>query len=273
MTNLELIKIALKEDLPQGDITTEALSIGPKIGTARLLAKQDLVLSGSSLFDQTLMLLEPNIQIRWHFNDGDMVLKGQSLCSIHGDLLQALKGERVGLNFLIHLSGIATHTRQFVDQLKGSKIKILDTRKTLPGYRELQKKAVKDGGGTNHRMSLSDALLIKDNHIALAGGVTEAIKRVQNSCDKPITIEVSTAEQIKEAVALNVDRLLIDNVSTQSLKDLLPLVPEAIYIEVSGNITLQRLAELKELDIDFISSGALTHSSKSADISLQFDWT
>lgn len=272
MKPLDLIKAALLEDLPNGDVTTDSLGVPPRVGTAKLVAKQDLVVSGHNLFEQTVQLLEPNAKMKWHFSDGDQVIKGQNICSIHADLVQLLKAERTALNFLMHLSGIATLTSQFVALTKNSNTKVLDTRKTLPGYRELEKKAVKDGGGENHRMNLSDAILIKDNHIALVGGITEAIRRVRQYSDLPITVEASTAEQVKEAIEGNVARILLDNMSNDKLQAILPLIPKSVVTEISGNVTLARISSLCELGVNYVSIGALTHSAPSADISLLFDW-
>lgn len=272
MNTLELIKAAIYEDLPKGDVTTDSLAVPPRMGTSRLIAKQDLILSGYSLFDQTFLLLDPGAKLNWHFLDGDFVLKGQVICSLYGNLVQFLKAERVGLNFLIHLSGIATYTKQFVSLTKDSNTQILDTRKTLPGYRELEKKAVKDGGASNHRMNLSDSVLIKDNHIALVGGISEAIRRIRQYSSLPITIEVSHLEQIKEALQWDIKRLLLDNMNLDQIKEALAIIPPTIETEVSGNMSLEKIQPLCELGINFISIGALTHSAPSADISLLFDW-
>ncbi|HWU43819.1 MAG TPA: hypothetical protein VN132_10285, partial [Bdellovibrio sp.] len=155
MTLLELIRAAIKEDMPQGDVTTESLALKPRTGRARLKAKEDLVLSGAAAFEQTMQLLEPGCRVKWHFEEGDEILNGQIICTIEGDLVQILKAERVALNFLGHLSGIATFTRRFVKKMEGTSTKILDTRKTTPGFRELEKRAVSHGGGVNHRMNLS----------------------------------------------------------------------------------------------------------------------
>lgn len=273
MKTIDLIKAALSEDMPSGDITTDSLGVPPRQGTARLIAKQNLVLSGHTVFEQTVLLVEPNAKLKWHFTDGSSVLKGQTICSIHADLVQLLKAERTALNFLMHLSGIATLTSQFVELTRGSQTRILDTRKTLPGYRELEKKAVKDGGGLNHRKNLSDAILIKDNHVALVGGISEAVRRVRQYSELPITVEAGTLSQVKECVELKVSRILLDNFSNEALLQVLELIPKTIQTEVSGNVTKERIPFLCQLGVDFISIGALTHSAPSADISLLFDWT
>ncbi|MCS6838610.1 MAG: carboxylating nicotinate-nucleotide diphosphorylase [Bdellovibrionaceae bacterium] len=272
MKHYELIRRAIEEDLPQGDVTTESLALPPRLGTARLIAKQNLTLSGSTLFEETILFLEPSARLQWHFRDGDEVLQGQTICSLLGNLIEILKAERVALNFLMHLSGIATLTRKYTKLTEGSRTKILDTRKTLPGYRELEKLAVLHGGGENHRKNLSEAVLIKDNHIALCGGLTEAVERVRLHCDLPITVEVNTLEQVKEAVLLKVNRILLDNFDLKTLPEALSLIPPSIETEVSGNMTLEKIPQLVKLRVNYISVGAITHSAPAADISLLFDW-
>lgn len=272
MTTIELIKAALKEDMPLGDITTESLAIKPKMGEATLKAKEDLVLSGANAFEETILYLEPQARLKWQFNEGDFVFKGQNICSIEGDLIQILKAERVALNFLGRLSGIATYTRRFVKEIEGTKTKILDTRKTTPLLRGLEKRAVQHGGGHNHRLNLSDAVMIKDNHISLMGGITPAVNRLRQNCDLPIEVEASNLEHVKECVGLKIQRILLDNMSNELMADALKMIPAEIKTEASGNMTLARVKAVAELGIDFISVGALTHSASTADISLRFDW-
>ena len=272
MTTMELIRAALKEDMPSGDITTESLALKPKWAEATLKAKEDLVLSGAGAFEQTILSLEPNAKVKWHFNEGDLIFKGQNICSIDGDLIQVLKAERVALNFLGKLSGIATLTRQFVKAVQGTKTQILDTRKTTPIYRELEKRAVTHGGGLNHRFNLSDAVLIKDNHITLMKGITAAVERLRLHCSLPIEIEASDLAQVKECVSLQVDRILLDNMNNELLTEALKLIPPTIKTEASGNMNLLRVPGVAALGVDFISVGALTHSAPCADVSLLFDW-
>lgn len=273
MTLLDLIKAALKEDMPTGDLTTESLALTPRFGHAKLIAKQDMTLSGSVAFEQTVLALEPHAKLKWHFEEGDEVLNQQIICSIQGDLIQILKAERVALNFLMHLSGIATLTRRFVDKVKNTEVSILDTRKTLPGYRELEKKAVVHGGGLNHRLNLSAAILIKDNHIAVMGGIGKAIERVRAQTEKAIEVEARTLEDVKECVQHKVDRILLDNMDNELLRQAVALIPSGIEIEASGNMNLERVSSVAETGIHFISVGALTHSAPSADVSLMFDWS
>jgi len=273
LSTLEMIKAALNEDMPTGDITTESLAVRPQYSEAILKAKADIVLSGSTVFEQTIHFLEPSSKLKWLFEEGDFVFKGQNICSIDGDLIQILKAERVALNFLGRLSGIATLTRHFVKAVEGTKTKILDTRKTTPLYRDLEKKAVFHGGGINHRFNLSEAILIKDNHISLVGGITKAVERIRRHCDLAIEVEASNLDQITECVLLNVQRILLDNMTNDLLKQALKLIPTHIQTEASGNMTLDRVKSVAELGVDYISVGALTHSAPTADVSLLFDWT
>ncbi len=272
MTLHELIQAALKEDMPSGDMTTESLGVGPQFGKAQLLAKQDLVLSGSGAFEQTILLLEPNAKLKWHFEEGELVPNGQIVCTLLGDLVQILKAERISLNFIMHLSGIATLTAHYVAKVKHTPCRILDTRKTLPGYRDLEKRAVVHGGGLNHRKSLSSAVLLKDNHIALMKGIPIAVQRVRLHTKLPIEVEAATLSQVQECVDLAVDRILLDNMNDEMTKSALQLIPDAIEAEASGNMNLDRVQKVAELGVDFISVGALTHSAPSSDLSLKFDW-
>lgn len=268
----EIIKAALKEDMPTGDITTESLAVKPKNGEAILKAKADIVLSGATVFEQTIQFLEPSAKLKWLFEEGDLVFKGQNICTIEGDLIQILKAERVALNFLGRMSGIATLTRQYVKAVEGTKTIILDTRKTTPLFRDLEKKAVLHGGAQNHRFNLSDAIMLKDNHISLMGGISIAVERLRRHCDLPIEVEASTLDQVKECVSLNVHRILLDNMDNELLAAALKLIPSSIKTEASGNMTLGRVRSVAEIGVDYISVGALTHSAPTADVSLLFDW-
>jgi nicotinate-nucleotide pyrophosphorylase (carboxylating) len=272
MISLELIAAAFKEDMPHGDITTESLALLPRNGRALLKAKSDLVLSGAPVFEQSMTYLEPGVSIKWHFDEGSEILKGQNICTITGDLIQILKAERVALNFLGRLSGIATQTRQFVKEVSHTKCKILDTRKTTPVYRDLEKRAVVHGGGLNHRLNLSSAILIKDNHIAIMGGIGFAIQRVREHSELPIEVEARTLEEVAIAVKENVHRILLDNMDNDLLQKALALIPDEIQIEASGNMNLIRVKSVADLGVDFISVGALTHSAPCADMSLMFEW-
>lgn len=211
-------------------------------------------------------------KLKWHFEEGELVLRGQIACSLQGDLIQILKAERVSLNFLMHLSGIATLTSHFVKEVQGTKCKILDTRKTTPGYRDLEKRAVVHGGGENHRLNLSSAILIKDNHIAVMKGVRTAVLRTREHSELPIEVEARSLAEVKECVELKVERILLDNMNNQQLAEAVKLIPPTTKIEASGNMVLERIAQVARLGVDYISVGALTHSAPSADLSLMFDW-
>ena len=272
MTLIELIKAAIKEDMPSGDLTTESLALKPRLGRAKLIAKQDLILSGNGAFEETILALEPNAKLKWQFEEGSEVLNKQIICTIQGDLIQILKAERIALNFLMHLSGVATLTQKFVKKMAGTNCRILDTRKTTPTFRELEKRAVIHGGGLNHRLNLSSAILIKDNHIAVMEGITAAVERTRAHTTSAIEVEARTLEEVKECVALKVNRILLDNMDNHMLAEAIQLIPKGIEIEASGNMTLERVDTVAKLGAHFISVGALTHSAPSADLSLMFDW-
>lgn len=272
MTLNELIRAAIKEDMPTGDVTSESLALKPRLGRARLKAKEDIVLSGALAFEETMRAIEPNCKVKWHFEEGDSILNGQIICTLEGDLIQILKAERVALNFLGHLSGIATHTRRFVKETAGTKTKILDTRKTTPAFRDLEKRAVVHGGGVNHRMNLSTAILIKDNHISVMGGLKNAVQRVRDHSELPIEVEARTLGEVKDAVEVKAQRILLDNMSNEVLKSALALIPADIETEASGNMSVDRIRSVAELGVHYISVGALTHSAPCADVSLVFQW-
>ncbi len=270
--NPSLIEQAFAEDLPRGDVTTDNLGLGSRPGKAKLIAKEDFVLAGSTLFNECMHYLEKNADIRWQFKDGDLVLNRQVVAWLQGDLLQILKAERVALNFLGRLCGIATLTRCFVQETSGTKCKILDTRKTTPGLRALEKMAVRCGGGENHRMDLSSGVLIKDNHIRAAGSIETAIKNVRSKFAGPVEVECRTLDEVKIAVEQRVERILLDNMTNALIAEARQIIPAVIQVEVSGNMTVERVRAIAEMDIDYISVGALTHSAPCADLSLMFEW-
>jgi nicotinate-nucleotide pyrophosphorylase (carboxylating) len=272
MTLTDLIQAALKEDMPSGDLTTDSLALTPRFGQARLIAKEDIILSGTMPFEQTMLALDPTARIQWHFKEGELVLDKQIICHISGDLIQILKAERVALNFIGHLSGIATLTRCFVKEVEHTKTRILDTRKTLPGYRDLEKRSVAHGGGQNHRYNLSDAVLIKDNHIMVAGGLSKAVERIREHTSEKIEVECASLSEVREAIALKVERILLDNMPNDMMRAALDLIPDPVEVEASGNMSVDRVKSIADLGIDFISVGAITHSAPNADVSLLFDW-
>ncbi len=273
----EMIRIAVEEDLPRGDLTTDLLGLQASPGFAQVVAKEDLIFSGKELFEESLKASDSKLEVAWHFKEGDFVLSRSKLCTIKGDLIAVLKGERVALNFLGHLCGVATLTRCYVNELEGTKTKILDTRKTLPGYRKWDKRAVLHGGGVNHRMNLSDAILVKENHIRVSGGITSAVEKIRHQLNvrglrMPITVEVSSIDEVQEAVDLRVERVLLDNMDNELMSAALKIIPKGIETEASGNMTLERVRSVADLGVDFISIGALTHSAPCADVSMLFEW-
>lgn len=268
----ELIAAAYKEDLPNGDLTTDSLGVSNHFGKASLIAKEDIVMSGVDLFTQCLKHVDENLDIKFFFKDSEYILKGQTVAIIEGNLIAALKAERVALNFIGHLSGVATLTRCFVKAIEGTKCKILDTRKTTPLYRTLEKDAVKHGLGTNHRMNLSDAILIKENHIQVAGGLGSAIKKIKSNTKKPIEIEVKSLEEVEKVIKLGVNRIMLDNMDLEETEKALAVIPKSIETEASGNMTLDRVGDVAKLGVNYISVGAITHSAPCGDFSLLFEW-
>ncbi len=268
----EMIAKAYEEDIPKGDITTQSLELASKQGYAKLMAKEDLILSASEVFEKCILYIEPEAKIRWHFIDGDKVYESQCICEIEGNLLKILAAERVALNFIGYFSGIASYTHCFVERVKHTQCKILDTRKTLPLYRKWVKKAVYDGGGMNHRFTLSDMVLVKENHIRAFGGFRECIQQIKKVSGNQIEVECSSLEEIKIAVEEKVQRIMLDNMDNEQLAEALKQIPASIITEASGNMKLDRVQSVAELGLHFISVGALTHSAPNADMSLLFQW-
>ncbi len=268
-----LIELALEEDIGPGDITTDHLVDAGAKGKGIIVAKENLVVAGLDLACRVFMRLDASIEFRSPFTDGDRIEAGDTVVELSGRLSTLLTGERTALNFLQRLSGIATLTRDYVAQLEGKDVKLLDTRKTTPGWRELEKYAVRIGGGTNHRMGLYDAVLIKDNHIAAAGSISEAVKRISAKVPDTTIIEVEadSFDQVQEAVDAGAHIIMLDNMTTDQIIAAVALVDGRAKLEVSGGITKIRLAELAETGIDYISSGALTHSAQAVDLSMRID--
>lgn len=268
MTLDELIKCGLNEDMPSGDVTTDPLELSGKTNQAYLIAKQDLVLSGAEAFSKTFQALDPQCTIEWSFKDGDKILNKQIVARLWGDQSALLKAERTALNFIGFLSGIATQTNKFSAACSGTKTKILHTRKILPLYRDLVLKAIQDGGGYKHRRDLSDYALIKENHISYAGGITSAVEKIRAKYNGFIEVEVKNIEELKEAIGLKVNRVLLDNMNDTLLLECLKIIPSSVQSEASGNMNLERVIKIKDFGLDYISVGSLTHSSPNADFSL-----
>ncbi len=267
-----LLNLAIQEDIPEGDLTTSCLNMTEKKGVAHLIAKEDLVLSGKDCFQLTMEKIAPECKIDWFFKDSDYILNRQTVATLSGNLIPVLKAERIALNFLGRLSGIASFTHCFVNEVKHTSCQILDTRKTTPGYRQLEKKAVSDGGGKNHRMSLSDKILIKENHIVMAGSIELALKKCIEKNTGFIQVEVKNLDEVKAACQFDIQQIMLDNMSNKDMAIALEIIPQTIKTEASGNMTLQRVKEVAELGLDYISIGALTHSTPCADFSLLFNW-
>lgn len=274
MIYIPLIKKALKEDLGRnGDITTDSIIPEKQKGRAVLKAKSEGILCGLAVFEDTFFYIDKDLKIETFFKDGDKLEKGDIVAVIRGRLNSILKAERTALNFIQRMSGISTAAHQFVKAVEGTKAKILDTRKTLPGFRVLDKYAVKTGGAENHRMGLFDMFLIKDNHIAAAGSVSKAVENAlkfkkENKLKAKIEIEIKNISEFKEALALDVDWIMLDNMKADEIRKCVSLNKGKKKLEVSGNVSIDTVGKLAETGVDFISSGSLTHSVKALDLSL-----
>jgi len=267
-----IIGRALKEDMPGGDITSENVVPEDHVSSAVILAKEDGVLAGMPVARRVFQKIDASIRFDEKVSDGAFISRGTKLAVLEGHSIALLKGERTALNFLQRMSGIASETRKYVQMLEGTGTKILDTRKTTPGLRILEKYAVKMGGGENHRFSLSDMVMLKDNHLSLVGSVREAVKRARAGVKKHIRIEVETTtlEEVREALDSRADMIMLDNMTVEQMEKAVRLVGGRVPIEVSGNVDLSRLKALAGLGVDYISVGKLTHSFKSLDISMDF---
>lgn len=266
-----LIRQALAEDLTSEDISTNAVMREAKQGTVELICKEDGILAGLGVFYRVFELLDPATEINLFCQDGDTVKNGQKLAVIRGDVRVLLSGERTALNYLQRMSGIATYTNRIVSLLAGSRTKLLDTRKTTPNNRIFEKYAVKAGGGTNHRYNLSDGVLLKDNHIAAAGSVRDAIRMAREYCPfvRKIEVEVENLDMVQEAVDAGADIIMLDNMSTEDMREAIRLIDGRAETECSGNVTKENITKLTDLGVDYISSGALTHSAPILDLSLK----
>ncbi|MFW6124043.1 MAG: carboxylating nicotinate-nucleotide diphosphorylase [Acidobacteriota bacterium] len=268
----EIIEAALKEDMPNGDITSESIIDPESVSEAHMVAREKGILAGIDIAENVFKKIDPTVEFEKIIKDGHEFDKNQRLAQVNGGAVSILKGERLALNFIQRLSGIATLTNKYTHAIKGTKTKILDTRKTTPCMRMLEKYAVRMGGGVNHRLNLSEMILIKDNHLQLVGSIKESIQRARKSVGSCIKIEVeaSSLDEVEEAVENGADVIMLDNMSPQEIRKAVQFVKGTIPLEVSGNMTLDNLREVADLGVDFISVGSLTHSYKSLDISLDF---
>ena len=267
----KLIRMALQEDITSEDVSTNAVMRSAVKGTVDLIAKEDGIIAGLDVYARVFQILDEKTEINFNFKDGDAVKKGDLLATVNGDIRVLLSGERVALNYLQRMSGIATYTSQVAKLLEGSKVTLLDTRKTTPNCRVFEKYAVRVGGGQNHRYNLSDGVLLKDNHIGAAGSVTKAIKAAKEYAPfvRKIEIETETFEQVQEAVEAGADIIMLDNMSTAQMAECVKYINGRAQTECSGNVTKERLKEIAATGVDFVSCGALTHSAPIMDVSLK----
>ncbi len=266
-----LIQLALQEDISSEDVTTNAVMPEAKPGEVELLCKEDGIIAGLEIFERVFKLLDEKTEVEFFAKDGDEVKVGQRLAVVRGDIRVLLSGERTALNYLQRMSGIATYTHSVAALLEGSKTRLLDTRKTTPNMRIFEKYAVRIGGGYNHRYNLSDGVLLKDNHIGAAGGVKEAVKMAQDYAPfvRKIEVEVENLDMVREAVDAGADIIMLDNMSHDMMKEAIAISDGRAKTECSGNVTKENIKNIVDLGVDFVSSGALTHSAPILDVSLK----
>lgn len=266
------IRTALMEDLGSGDLTTDAI-IGPEVkGEAFLVTREQLVLAGLPVFGRVFKILDSEIEIEYHFEDGEHVEAQEKVCLLRGSLAAILKGERTALNFVQRMSGIATLTREYMKKIGSQKVRVVDTRKTTPGLRVFEKYAVRMGGGSNHRMGLFDGVLIKDNHIIAAGSITKAVSLAKEKAPHTVKVQVEVEDLagLKEALQAGADLILLDNMAPDEIREAVKLVGGRVMVEASGGINIHNIEEIARTGVDIISSGALTHSVHSMDLGLDF---
>lgn len=264
---------ALEEDIGTGDLTARLIPAN-RTATARLMTRQDGVLCGTEWFNRTFEELDPDVEIFWHHGDGDEVVAGSSLCEIEGMARSMLTAERTGINFVQLLSGVATHTRRFVNAVKGTRARIVDTRKTLPGLRMAEKYAVRVGGGTNHRIGLFDGILIKENHIMAAGSIRAAVEQASHDADNSdgvfVQVEVESLDQLREALDAGATLILLDNFDVPKMREAVKIAGDRAELEASGGISLQTVREIAETGVQRISVGSLTKDVRAMDLSMRF---
>jgi len=267
----ELIKMALREDISSEDVTTNAVMPEAQPGEVDLICKEDGIICGMDVYERVFKILDEATVVEKYVKDGETVKKGQLMAKVKGDIRVLLSGERVALNYLQRMSGIATYTNQVAGLLKGSKTVLLDTRKTTPNMRIFEKYAVKCGGGQNHRYNLSDGILLKDNHIGAAGSITKAIEMAKAYAPfvRKIEIETETLDQVKEAVTAGADIIMLDNMDVATMKEAVKIIDGRAKTECSGNVTKENISNIIDSGVDYVSSGALTHSAPILDISMK----
>jgi nicotinate-nucleotide pyrophosphorylase (carboxylating) len=269
----QLILAAIEEDVGRGDVTTEATIAEHVLSRARLIAKEEIILAGMDVFGEVYAAIDSTVDIKPSSKDGDLVSAGTVIAALEGRARSLLAGERVALNFLQRLSGIATLTRRYVDAVRGYAVEIIDTRKTTPGWRLLEKYAVRVGGGKNHRHDLGDGVLIKDNHIIAAGGIKQAVDMARRRSHHllKIEVEVETLEQVEEALQAGVEVIMLDNMPPTMLAEGVKMIGRRAVVEASGGVSLETVTAVARTGVDLISVGKLTHSAPSADIHVEFD--
>lgn len=262
---------ALKEDITSEDVTTNSVMPEACLGEVDLICKEDGIICGLQVFARVFELLEESVEISFLVKDGDAVKKGQLMAKVRGDIRTLLCGERTALNYLQRMSGIATYTHSIATLLEGTGIKLLDTRKTTPNNRIFEKYAVRVGGGNNHRYNLTDGVLLKDNHIGAAGGVKEAVKLAREYAPfvRKIEVEVENLDMVRDAVEAGADIIMLDNMTPEVMREAIQIINHRAEIEISGNVTRENIERIKDLGVDYVSSGALTHSAPIMDISLK----
>ena len=267
----DLIRSALKEDISSEDVSTNAVMPAPRMGVVSLIAKQDGIICGLGVFKRVFEMLDENSKIEFYFKDGDIIKDKDLIATVTGDIRALLSGERTALNYLQRMSGIATYTHEMAKLFEGTKTKLLDTRKTTPNMRIFEKYAVKVGGGFNHRYNLSDGVLLKDNHIGAAGSVERAVKMAKEYAPfvRKIEIECETLEMVQEAADAGADIIMLDNMDIDTMKKAIEIIGGRAQTECSGNVTKENAARLAGIGVDFVSSGALTHSAPILDLSLK----
>lgn len=266
-----LILSALREDITSEDVSTNSVMPHPQAGEVDLICKEDGIICGLQVFERTFTLLDENTKVEFFVKDGDEVKKGDLMAKVYGDIRTLLCGERTALNYLQRMSGIATYTHSVAALLKGTKTKLLDTRKTTPNNRIFEKYSVRIGGGNNHRYNLSDGVMLKDNHIGAAGGVKKAVEMAKEYAPfvRKIEVEVENLDMVREAVEAGADIIMLDNMKHEDMEEAMKIIDGKAEVEVSGNVTKENIARLTDLGVDYISSGALTHSAPILDISLK----
>lgn len=268
----KIISIALQEDMPEGDITSDNVIPSDSVSKAEFVAKEEGILAGIEVAANVFLFLDPQVKFRKLIKDGEFIHIGNKLATVEGSSIALLKGERTALNFLQRMSGIATLTQRFVQELEGTFTRLLDTRKTTPGLRVLEKYAVRMGGGYNHRLNLSDMVMLKDNHLKLVGDISQAVAQAREKIKPGIKIEVETTnlKEVKEALQAGADLIMLDNMSIEEMREVVEWVKGRVPLEVSGKVDINQARAIAALGVDYISVGRLTHSYKSLDISLEF---